>query len=312
MENNPEYLAEKEEFYKYFERVIVPSVRNQENKRKKYLALFTCICLLVVAWIVLLVMGVIPFVYKGEFGFFICILVLGVCAPMFLYYKQSKENILPVIIGYFGQFTYLFRPELSEQILSAGRIMRKYDKLTTDDGFEGNYDEIPVKITEYTLFDYKKRKKDNVEMMVAEKKDHGIIFSAKMNKDFQGQTIVVKDKGIFNKLARYKGLMRIGLESPEFEKAYEVYSDNQIEARYILTTVMLEYMLELKKIFPKIEYSFFDNQLQINIEMKENFFECSSFFRSVINKKRIEKIFKQLYLLFSIVKTLHLNEKRLL
>jgi len=312
MENNPEYFAEREEFYKYFDNVIVPSVQEMESRRKKYLFWFLAICSLVIAWIVLLITGQMPFAYKGEYGIFICVLVLGVCAPMLMYYKQSKENILPVLIGYFGNFTYLFRPDISESAIQAGRIMKKYDKLSTDDGFEGTYDEIPVKIIEYTRFEHKKRRKNDMDVMVYQPQGHGIIFSAKMNKNFQGQTIVVKDKGILNKLARYKGLMRVGLESPEFEKAYEVYSDNQIEARFILTPVMLEYMMELKKIFPKTEFSFFNNQLQVNIEMKENFFECSSFFRSIINKKRIEKIFKQFYLLFSIVKTLHLNEKKLL
>lgn len=312
MTDNHEYLAEKEEFYKYYENVIVPSLQDTENKRKKYFFSFLGVCLLIGIWIFLLISGILPFVYKGECGFFICILVLAVCAPMFMYYRQTKESILPILIGYFGKFTYTYQPILSEQILKESRIMKKYDQLATDDGFAGNYDEIPVNITEYTRLAYRRKRKNNVEMKVAEPCGHGIIFSAQMNKKFQGQTIVVKDKGVFNMLARYKGLTKVGLESPLFEKAYEVYSDNQIEARYILTTVMLEYMMEIKKIFPKTEFSFFNNQVQINIEMKDNFFECSSFFRSVINPKRTEKIFKQFYLLFSIVKTLHLNENRLL
>ena len=140
----------------------------------------------------------------------------------------------------------------------------------------------------------------------------GIIFYAQMNKNFAGQTIVVKDKGLFNKLTRYKNLERAGLESPEFEKVFDVYTDNQVEARYILTTVMLEYMIELRQSFPKIEFSFFSSHVLVKIETLKNMFECSSFFRSAINRRRIEESFTELYLLFSIIATLRLNQNRML
>ena len=81
-----------------------------------------------------------------------------------------------------------------------------------------------------------------------------------MNKKFKGQTIVIKDRGWLNKLTHFKNLQRVGLESPEFEKAYEVYSEDQIEARYLLTAVMLEYMLRAKKNYPAITFSFFNKK----------------------------------------------------
>jgi hypothetical protein len=107
-------------------------------------------------------------------------------------------------------------------------------------------------------------------------------------------------------------MAKVGLESIEFEEKYEVYSDSQIEARYILTPVMLEYMMELKKSLPKTEYSFFDNRLFMNIRIKENYFEASNFFTPITSRKNIQKIFTELYLLFSIVETLKLNQQRLL
>ena len=102
---------------------------------------------------------------------------------------------------------------------------------------------------------------------------NGIIFYASKNKNFKGQTIIVKDKGFLNKPVSYNKLKRVGLESIEFEKSYEVFSDNQIEARYLLTTVALGYLIELKRKFDKVEISFFDNHVFINIKTKKI---CSS------------------------------------
>jgi hypothetical protein len=138
----------------------------------------------------------------------------------------------------------------------------------------------------------------------------GIIFYSQMNKNFKGQTIIVKDKGFLNRFTIYKNLKRVGLEAVEFEKLFEVYSDDQIEARYLLTTVMLEYLMELRNKFKQFELSFFDNHVLINIITKRNMFECNSFFTSLINKKRIDKTIEELYLLFSIIDTLRINQEK--
>jgi hypothetical protein len=73
---------------------------------------------------------------------------------------------------------------------------------------------------------------------------------------------------------------------------------------------MLGYLIELKRKFDKVEISFFDNHVFINIKTKKNMFECSSFFTTIINKKRIEKAFEDLCLIISIVDTLRINQDK--
>lgn len=312
MEDSPEYLVARQQFYDYYDNTVTPALSKIEKKRRQYLGAFLTIILLVILWIALLITGKISFLAEGENGFILCLVVLLICAPIFMYYKKSKESILPLLIGFFGKFDYTYHPSLPLSVLNQSQIMKKSDDIATDDGFCGEYKDILVSIIEYLRVDFKKQKEDGVQKIKRKIKGRGIIFQAEMKKKFSGHTIVVKDKGLLNKLSRHKGLERAGLESPEFEKAFEVYTNNQIEARYILTAVMIEYMLELKKLFPNAEYSFENNNVLINIEMKKNMFECSNFFRSVISKKRAETYFKQFYLLFSIVEILHLNQKQML
>ena len=317
MKPNSQYLAEKQKFDDYYAQEILPTLQAIEKTRKKYFRWFMFLCLIVLAWIAYIIMtfkerisGISE--YSSALDVVMCIMVLAVCLPMFLYYKKSKESVLPQIINYFGNFQYGYKAELSPALLEASCIMPQYDRLDTDDTFSGMYEDVAISLTEYTLKKQVKTKQDNEIRYTYVKSGHGIIFQSQMNKKFEGQTIVVKDKGILNKFTHYKGFSRVGLESSEFEKEYEVFSDNQIEARYILTATMLEYMHLLKQLLKNISYSFFDNQVLINIEIKENFFECSSFFTSVINKKRIDNIFNQFYQLFAIIKTLQLNQKKLL
>lgn len=317
IENNLNYQAQKNKFIAYYQQNIVPALMPLEKIRKKYLQIFIAICICIMVWVSYVIINL-RTIFNPEnsssdmlTGLLPCLLILLLCFPMFSYYKRSKENLLPLVAGFFGKFDYIYQPNLSEEMLQKSRIVKEYDKLTTDDSFNGLYDNLPVMITEYTCYKYQQPTKERPQASY-KKQSHGIFFLAKMNKKFDGQTIVVKDKGILNKLAHYKNLAKVGLESTEFEAKYEVYSDNQIEARYILTPVMLEYMLALKASFTQTEYSFFDNHLFMNIEIKKNYFEASNFFQSILNQKNIEKIFTELYLLFSIVQTLQLSQQKLL
>ena len=317
LENNPDYQAKKYEFASYYQQKIVPALMPFERTRRRYFLTFCVICIFIIGWIAFTVNHISDTFNGAEsgsenwFGLGSCLLIFLLCLPMLGYYKKSKENLLPLVINFFGKFSYVYQPPMTESLLKSSKIVKTYDKLITDDGFSGEYTDLPVMITEYTGLQLQKPTKERPQISY-KKQAHGIFFLADMQKKFQGETIVVKDKGILNRFAHYKNLAKVGLESPEFEKKYEVYSDSQIEARYILTPVMLEYMLALKNAFSDIEFSFFDNRLFMNIRIKENYFEASNFFTPITSRKNIEKIFTELYLLFSIVDTLKLNQKQLL
>ena len=110
---------------------------------------------------------------------------------------------------------------------------------------------------------------------------------------------------------RIKGLERVKLEDTKFEKIFEVFSSDQIEARYLLTTAFMERMLRLRDLYDGkvIQFSFKDNKLLIAIKTRQNMFEANSFFRSNLNKKRIDLVFLQFYTVFSIIKLLKLNQR---
>ena len=107
------------------------------------------------------------------------------------------------------------------------------------------------------------------------------------------------------------GLQRVKLEDIRFEELFEVYSSDQIEARYLLTAAFMERMLKLSELYggKSIQFSFKDNQLLLAIPTKKDMFEACSFFRSNVNKKKIDKVFEQFYTVFSVVDILKLNQR---
>jgi hypothetical protein len=306
-----EFETEKQSFNLYYQEKIRPVLEPLEKRRKHYFVIFIFLCFFILLWFVNIFLGLIGFEEGNivDIGILPCFAVLGLCWPLFSYYKRHKEILLPLIADFFGDFSYEYQPNIQKDVLEKSLILKLSDKFQIDDAFIGKYKDVDVNILEYNTF--KKRILTN-RTEDYQKDKHGILFWAAMNKHFTGQTIVVKDKGIFNKMNIYKGMKPVKIESTIFEKKFEVYSTDQIEARYILTTVMVECMLKLKKDFSKIEYSFFENHILINIETKKNMFECNSFFTSMLNRQQIDKIFTEFYLIFSIVNTLRLNENKLL
>lgn len=313
MNSDIEYQESKLKFEQYFINNILPKLSVLENRRKKMLRTFLLISFFALVWLIyvfLCLLDVCPQIpnlssYWGGLG---CLIILAACYPMFNYYHQSKDSMLSLLINFWGNFSYSQNQAVSAKLLDDSKIMKQYDKFETDDCFDGIYDDVPVSIKEYVLYKKKYVKNNNGRILIHQKSGRGVLFIAKMNKNFCGQTIVVKDKGWLNHFASYGKMQKAGMESPDFERFFEVYTDNQIEARYLLTTTMLEHLLKLKQLFPKIEFSFYQQSVLINIETTKNLFECSSFFRSVINKKRFDKTFDELYYLFSIIKTLRLNQ----
>ena len=316
--SSPEYLASREKFEKYYEENILPRLQQLEKTRKKYLYIFIIMLICVSIWVyytgVDFVQGLENITtgeggWKGAIGAF---MVLILCWPMLSYYHRSKESLLPLIANFFGEFKYTYSEMLPIGLMDSSLLFRTKGQMRGEDCFTGIYEDVSVQIMEYRLYILERRynREQNIREETYVPKERGLIFYADMNKSFEGQTIVVKDKGLFNVFSKYKNMERVGLESPEFEKKFEVYSDNQIEARYILTTVMLEYMEKLQETFSLIEFSFFQQHVLIKIKTKKNTFECSNFFLSIIDKKRILKNFDEMYLLFTIITTLKLNQKR--
>lgn len=107
----------------------------------------------------------------------------------------------------------------------------------------------------------------------------GVIVELDMNKNFNGHTIFHENSRIARKITPNKKIYKeIKLESVTFEQKYSVYSDDQIEARYLLTPAFMERIENLQFTF-KAKYvrgSFKDNKLTLAIHTGKDMFAMGS------------------------------------
>jgi hypothetical protein len=108
---------------------------------------------------------------------------------------------------------------------------------------------------------------------------------------FAGVTVVRRDSGIFNVFGGEKGLKRVGLEDPVFEKAFEVWGADQVEARCLLHPAFMQRLLDLETRLSgsRLRCAFEQGDLIIAIE-GGNLFEPGNLFRPLIDVTRAKRI----------------------
>jgi Protein of unknown function (DUF3137) len=111
-------------------------------------------------------------------------------------------------------------------------------------------------------------------------------------KKFHGVTIVRRDAGLFNFVERWGSeLQRVALGDNRLERAFEVYSNDQVEARYLIHPVFMERLLELETQFKgkKLRCAFEAGDLLIAVEGGDRF-ELGSMFRPLDDIARARAI----------------------
>ena len=145
----------------------------------------------------------------------------------------------------------------------------------------------------------------------------GLFFIGDFNKLFTCQTIVLPDTaenlfGSFGKLFQSWNVLRgqlIKLEDPEFERCFVVYGNDQIQARYILSTSLMEKIVEFKKkTGRRIYLSFVGSKVFVAISFTRNLFE-PKLFQTLLDFGLIQEYFEDLQLAVGIVEDLNLNTR---
>lgn len=135
----------------------------------------------------------------------------------------------------------------------------------------------------------------------------------KFPKNFSSNTIIVEKDYVRNNRSnniKDLNLQKVELEDIVFNKDFLVYSDDQVDARYLLTTSFIKRFQEIKFLYktPYIRAEFKDDELALCIGLTSDFFNCKF---SNIEKAReaFYKMFKEIDSIVNLIEELKLNLK---
>lgn len=305
----------KQTFDEYYWRKLFPFLQEKEKTRHKYLKQFWI--LLAISSIVLPLLIILIWqseaLSNSDYGaeamfMLVAVTVYILQRPYSTYRQKVKNDVMNIFIRFFPGFKYHYKRGFTDQEIKNSLIFPDYDTLTADDCFSGTYDGVDLKICEEEL---KKVYRTSKGQRRVDTVFQGIAIEMVMNKNFSGHTIVLKDAGIFNIFKNFKQLQRVKLEDVTFEREFEVFSSDQIEARYLLTTAFMERILKLRELYhgQSIEISFYQNKILLAIDTREDMFEPCTFFKTNLNKKNMDIVLEQMLTIFSIIRLLKLNQR---
>lgn len=163
-------------------------------------------------------------------------------SPVNNYVKAVATDIFPLILSSLGDLDYKLETPYSMRDLQEFRIIPIFDREKNINYISGEYQGMQLEMFNSYLVKTD-HKGEGVSYFF------GLVVKIKVNKKFQGTTVIKKDFGILNIFQNESGLQNVALEDPEFENQFEVFSDDQIEARYLLTTSFMARLLKMQKAF---------------------------------------------------------------
>ena len=162
-------------------------------------------------------------------------------------------------------------PFLLEQQIEKLKIFPEYDYIRVDDSILGTYNGHEVQVIEFSLIDKRVhhsskggRTTTYVEVF------HGALFQTSMEKHINAN-VFIKQKG--SNLTYPPILKKVNLESNEFEKIFEVYSHDQIEARYFLNTATMDKLININNSGQKISSYVCGKSISVLIHSSKDMFE---------------------------------------
>jgi hypothetical protein len=219
--------------------------------------------------------------------------------------RETKEMLVEPVVREFGM-TYELAPAAPADIMRIRDLglVPSWDRASFEDMLTGQRQNAPFEFFEAHLEDERRstdsRGNTRTEWVTVFR---GQCLVARFPKPFNGVTKVERDHGAMNFFAKLgQGMPKVKLEDPVFEKAFEVYGTDQIEARFILTPDFMERLLALEKTFEgkQLRCAFQGGEMLLCVEGK-NLFEPGSMYRKMDDLSRVQEMLHDFAAVFLLI-----------
>ena len=252
------------------------NVEELELLRKKIIRKEIIISLIIISIVVLIMMN------TSAFQFVVITIFLGIIITTAINSKDTKRFIeiykkiviLDSLEKVFKNITYLPNEEMDYYKIANTNMMYMGDYYHSNDYIKGEYKNINFELADVEIEDeYTDSDGDTHRITIFQ----GQWFIFDFNKSFKSD-IQVCEKTFGNakrKNKKYESkFKKVELESLEFNKKFNVYAKEEIEAYYILTPNMMERILNVnEKIKGDLLFCFIYNKLHIGLYNNRDLFE---------------------------------------
>lgn len=265
--------------------------------------------------------SLIPVVVAVVISLVLCVIIYStkITTPYEEYRRHFKREFIGPLLSAFAENVQYFPAgdaAMMDHYHASQLYTRTPDRSRVEDSIWGQIGKTELCLSEiHTEYKTESRDKNGRRRTSWHTIFKGLLISADFHKDFQGSTFVRTDVaekslgqlGRFFQRSFFSSTQLVALEDPDFENEFVVHSTNQVEARYILSTSLMERMLELKRQFATpIEFSFLHSRMFIAISTNHDYFEPIQD-RSVLSTEYLKSYYLQIHSCLGVVEELGLN-----
>lgn len=158
--------------------------------------------------------------------------LIALSIPSGRYAKAFKRELMPLLLRRHGELRYVEGAVPAVASLAAKGLLPRHDRAAVDDAIAGRYAGYELRLSEAEL--ERKRGKNNATVF------HGLLLVLSVDTPFLGTTMVLD-----HSRPAPPELMPVRLEDPRFASIYDVYGNDQVEARTVLTPAVMERLLSM-------------------------------------------------------------------
>ena len=216
--------------------------------------------------------------------------------------KNIKSIVMPIFCSCFPDLKWVPEKEHLTEMYKIANILPKFDFLEYDDCFIGSYKGVNFVIEEVNA---SVKRTDGSPYSVF----RGAVIRFKdFNKKFKGHTIIKPDIYIFSPS---KKLHKAEMEDIVFEKDYNVFTNDDVEARYLITTSFIDRIKSIKSVFNanKVFVSFICGNFFLGLKTYENLFDYGQIFNSLNDSKPFIKMSEEIISILKLIDHFKLDQK---
>ena len=295
MEDEKTYQEIKENFLNKYKNEFLPKLEsikinyekgengksNIYTKIKKIFDINGPYFIIISAVVILCLYSLLPLLKNAAMGFLLlfifpiqlAVTILVLIPPERLAEKRLKKLIMPELCKCLPDFMWF--PN-SENIKTHAKSGLPIKRCICDDSFMGQYKGVYFRIEELFIPYF------NLNFKRMAKKIPYLLIQFRLNKCFKGHTVIYPDTK--DKISPVYNLRYTEMEDIIFEENFDVFTNDEVEARYVITPVFMDKLKDVEYKYQSsckdIYVSFQKENFYILLKAKSNLFEINSIYEN--------------------------------
>ena len=217
------------------------------------------------------------------------------------YYSRHKQEIVPEILKFVGDFEYSADQGVDERVLKEAYLFNYWNRYAGEDLVQGSFREHRFRFSEVKMSEAKAGEQATTVF-------RGFVLFLELPWQPRGVTVGVKDKSrllnyfeSFGK--RFNDLKPVHFADSQLEDHYEVYSMYEADARRLVSRSLTQAIAEVKQVHrpESVEFAVVQKLFVLVVETQRELMEPGSLEKSVLTTKNARRFLADFQVVLHIV-----------